>query len=124
MVITSHQMCPSPCAEENNESRLNGVDDKCKKDGLRLADACGIEQDEHSLDGKMPGAGTVGRGHEDSETADAEHKECVKGTDHRHEVEGKKGYVEVEEIACPNEDTVEQVQPKAAYVAQGENAVA
>ena len=50
------------------------MDDEHEKQGLLVGYAI---EDEHGLDGKVPGAGTVGRGHDDGYGADDEGDECA-----------------------------------------------
>ena len=50
------------------------MDDEDEIEGLFISHAI---EDEHGLDGKMPGAGTVGRGHDDGYGADDEGDESA-----------------------------------------------
>ena len=65
-----------PCidAEDDDKKGLDGMDDEDEIEGLFISHAI---EDEHGLDGKMPGAGTVGRGHDDGYGADDEGDESA-----------------------------------------------
>ena len=56
-------------AEDDDEERLYGVDSEGEEYGGLIGDAV---EDEHGLDGEMPGTGTVGGGDDDGEGTDAE----------------------------------------------------
>ena len=78
-------------------------------------------EDEHGLDGEMPGACSVGSGHDDG---DASHDEGDEGTLHAEpggEVEAEEGEVVMEEIAQPDGEAVERKQTDAAHVTHGDD---
>ena len=79
-------------AEDDDEERLYGVDSEGEEYGGLIGDAV---EDEHGLDGEMPGTGTVGGGDDDGEGSDAEDEEAGEGADAAGEVEGVEGEVEV-----------------------------
>lgn len=80
-------------------------------------------KDEHRLDSEMPGAGSVGRGNKDGEGADAEDEEAGEGGNIAGEVEGEEGQVEVEIIARPDANAVEEVEGKVVHLAKRHEAV-
>jgi hypothetical protein len=72
-------------------------------------------EDEHRLDGKVPGAGTVRGRHDD---CDAAHNEAYQGTAQSEigsEVEAEEREIEVEKIAQPNTKGEKEKQWQALY---------
>ena len=66
-LLAHEALCnPGVDAEEYDEHGLQGMDDKNEIKGLLVGDTI---EDEHRLDGEMPGACSVGRRHDDGDGA-------------------------------------------------------
>lgn len=111
---------PPYCTEENDEGRLDGVDNEGEENGGLLGNAI---KDEHRLDGEMPGACTVRRGDEDGEGADAEDEESGERVDAAREVEGEEGEVEMQVIACPDAYAIKEIEREVVDLAERDESV-
>ena len=67
-------------------------------------------EDEHGLDGEMPGAGTVGRRHDDGEVGHDERYEGTAETEVGREVEAEERQVVMQEVAHPDAYGEQQVE--------------
>lgn len=88
--------------------------------GLLVGDTI---EDEHRLDGEMPGACSVGRRHDDGDGAHDEGDQGAGEAEVGGGVEAEEGEVVVDEIAAPDGEGVEKEQGFVPYVAQGHNAL-
>lgn len=111
---------PAEGAEEDDEGGLDGVDDEGEEDGGLLGDAI---EDEHGLDGEVPGAGSVGGGNEDGKASCAEDEEACHGADVAGGIEGEEGEVEMEVVAYPDADAIEQIEREIADSTEGDESV-
>ena len=62
--LRKRQGCPGIDAEGDDKHRLDGVDDEHEPESLLISYAI---ENQHGLDGKVPGTSTIGRWHNDSE---------------------------------------------------------
>ena len=65
---------PGIDTEGDDEHGLDGVDDEHEIEGVLVNDAI---EDEHRLDGEVPGACTIGSRHDDGDGADDEGDQCT-----------------------------------------------
>ena len=75
------------------------MDDEDEIEGLFISHAI---EDEHGLDSKVPGTGTVGRGYDNGYRAYDERDQCTTQTQVCREIEAEEGEVVVQEVADPN----------------------
>ena len=86
------QGCPCIDAEGDDEHRLNSVDDKHEPEGLLVGNTI---ENQHGLDGKVPGTGTVGRRNDDSEVCYDKRYKGTTNTQVGGEVEAEKREVKM-----------------------------
>ena len=96
------------------------MDDENEVEGVFVGDTI---EDEHGLDGKVPGTGTVGGGHDDGYGADDEGYEGTAKTEMGGEVEAEEGKVVVEEVAEPDGYGEEGEQRNVLDVLQRDDAL-
>ena len=113
-------MQPAPEAEDDDEQRLDAVDKEGEEGGIGRRNAV---EHHHGDDGKMPGAGTVGRGDDDGKRACHEHHQPRLYAERRGEGEAVEREVEMEEVAEPHQHRVEQEEGDAAHTAKGHDAL-
>ena len=95
------------------------MDDEDEEGGIGLTYAI---KHEDRLDGKVPGAGSVGRGHQHSEAAYDEGYQGCYGTEAGGEVEAEEGEVEVQEVARPNAYAIDHEQQGILHAADAQHA--
>ena len=66
----------------------------------------------------MPRSGAVGRWHKHGEGADAEDEERLRGIDGRGEVKAEEGRVEMQKIAGPDAERINQIERHVFHAAQ------
>ena len=81
--------------------------DEYEEEGLFVLYAV---EDEHGLDGEMPRAGTVGRGHDDGEVGYDERHEGTAEAEVGREVEAEEGEVVMQEVTYPDAYGEQQVE--------------
>lgn len=106
---------PGVDAEEDDEHSLQGVHDKHEIKGLLVGDTI---EDEHRLDGEMPGACTVGGGHDDGDGAHDERDKGAGEPEVGGGVEAEEGEVVVDEVTAPDGEGVEDEEGLVAHAAQ------
>ncbi len=106
---------PGVDAEQDHEQRLHRVDDQHEIEGRRIGDA--IEH-EHRLDGEMPGSGAVGRGDDDRYGSYDEADQRAGQSQARRLLEAEEGEVEMEEIARPDRQAIQDEQWDVAHAAE------
>ena len=120
-LLAHEALCnPGVDAEEYDEHGLQGMHDKHEIKGLLVGDTI---EDEHRLDGEMPGACSVGRRHDDGDGAHDEGDQGAGEAEVGGGVEAEEGEVVVDEIAAPDGEGVEKEQGFVPYVAQGHDAL-
>ena len=80
-------------------------------------------EDEHGLDGKVPGTGTVGRRYDDGDAADDERHQGTADAEVGREIEAEEGQVVVQKVADPDADGEEGEQRDVAHVLQRDDAL-
>ena len=109
------QRDPGVDAEQDHEQRLHRVDDQHEIERRRVGDA--IEH-EHRLDGEMPGSGAVGRGDDDRYRSYDEADQRAGQSEVRRLLEAEEGEVEMEEIARPDRQAIQDEQRDVAHAAE------
>ena len=87
-----------PYAEQGNEQGLQRMNDEDEQSTCRLLYAI---EDKDRLHGKVPGAGSVGRRHQDSKGTHDKGNESCQRTEPSRKVEAEECQVEVQEVARP-----------------------
>ena len=113
-------MQPAPEAEDDDEQRLDAMDKEGKKGGIGRGNAV---EHHHGDDGKMPRTGTVGRGDNDGKRACHKHDQTGLKTEVGTERKAVERQVEMEEVAKPHQDGVEQEKGDVAHTAKGHDAL-
>ena len=111
---------PAHQSHHNDEGGLEGMYHEGEEDSRRFSHAV---EHEHRFDGKMPRPCPVGGGNEHGKGAGAENEQCRCGVDAGSEVVAEEGQIEVQIIACPNADAVEQIEQRMLQPSQGGHAV-
>ena len=84
---------------------------------------CHAIKHEHRLHGKVPWSGTIGGGHEHGKGAGAKDEQSSHDVDVTGALISKEGKIEMEKIAHPNADAIEQIERKLTQMAQGGNSI-
>ena len=101
MSFCERQGCPGIDAKGDNEHGLDSVDDEYKPEGLFISDTI---ENQHRLNGEVPGACTIGCRHDDSKVGDDKRHEGTTDTQVGCEVEAEEREVVMQKIAHPDSD--------------------
>ena len=96
------------------------MDDEHEVEGLNVGNAV---EDEHGLDGEVPGTGSVGRGNDDGDGTYDEGHQGTAQSEVAGEVEAEEGEVVVQEIADPDGEGEGDEEGYVAYVLQRDDAL-
>ena len=80
-------------------------------------------EDEHGLDGEMPGTGSVGGGHDDCDAAHHKGDQGAGDAQMGSGGEAEEGEIIVQEIAAPYPQCEQQVERYVAHMAQREHSL-
>ena len=83
------------------------MDDEDKPEGLLIGYAI---ENEHGLDGEMPGTGTIGCGYDDGEVGYHKRHQRTANAETGRKVEAEKGEIVMQEVHQPDADGEEQVE--------------
>ena len=105
--LRKRQRCPCINPNSDDKQRLHRMYDQHKPEGMLVGHAI---EDEHRLNGEVPGAGTVGSGHDDGEVG---YHKGYQRTVHAQvggEIEAEEGEVVMQEVHHPDAYGEEQIE--------------
>ncbi len=108
-------MDAGPHSEEDEQHGLNSMYDEYEIESLLVGNTI---EDEHGLDGKMPGTGTIGGGDDDGDTSHDEGGESAHHAELARGLKAEEGEIVMEEIAQPDAEGEEDISGDAAHILQ------
>ena len=108
--------CPGVDAEGDDKHGLDGMYDQHEPESLLVGHTV---EDEHGLDGEMPGPSTVRCRYDDGKVGHDEGDQCTADAQMRREVEAEERQVIVQEIAHPDTDGEKEIERQVLDTSQG-----
>ena len=112
---------PGIDAEGDDQEGLDGMHDEDKPKSLLIGNTI---ENEHGLDGKMPGTGTVGRRYDDGKVGHDKGYQRTANAQSGREAEAEEGEIVMQEVHYPDADREEQVERQVLDAFQRKHASA